>query len=132
MGLSEQELIGRVREAIEAFNRGDYDEAAEIAHPDIVFIRPGGLTEIRGADKIRAWMEPDAFEEQMLSPTDFQAAGNKVLIRQHARARGAGSGIEVELDTWSVWTFDENGKVTKVESFSDQEEAAALSALRAT
>ena len=125
------ELIERVRDALAAFNRGDFDRAVEIAHPDVVFIRPGGLSELRGAENIRAWMEPDAFESQELEPTDLQTAGNRVLVRQHARARGAGSGIDVELDTWSVWTFDGDGRVTRVESFSDQEEAEALSALRA-
>ena len=129
MGNPEETLIKRVRETLDAFNRGDFDKAVEIAHPNVVFIRPGELPELRGAENIRVWMEPDAFESQLLEPTDFQAVGNRVLVRQHATARGAGSGIEVELDTWSVWTFDEDGRVTRVESFSDQEEAEARRAL---
>ena len=45
-------------------------------------------------------MEPDAFEEQRIELREFRINGNKVLVRHHAWGRGAGSGIEMELDTW--------------------------------
>ena len=45
-------------------------------------------------------MEPDAFAENVIEPLEFRIGGNKVLVRQHARARGAGSGIELRGDIW--------------------------------
>jgi ketosteroid isomerase-like protein len=131
MGLTEVQLIARVREIIEAFNRGDFDAAIEMAHPEIVFVRPGAQSELTGPDSLRAWMEPDAFEEQRFEPIEFRVAGQKVLVRQHVTARGAGSGIKVEIDTFTVWTFDDDGRVMRLENYFPHDEAEALRALGA-
>lgn len=117
-----------VRRAYEAFNRGDFDTAIELAHPEIEFIPPGDQAPLRGADAMRAWMEPDAFESQQLEPRELRVQGNKVLVRQHARARGAGSGIEIELETWVVWTLNDDGLATRVEAFLPHQDAQALEA----
>jgi ketosteroid isomerase-like protein len=112
----------------EAFNRGDFDTATEIAHPEIEFVRPAGQPPLRGADALRAWMQPDAFEEQQMEALEFSVKGNKVLVRQHSTARGAGSGIEVEVDFWAVWTLNDHGLATRLEFFLDDQEAKALEA----
>jgi ketosteroid isomerase-like protein len=59
MSLPEKDLIERLRRGYELFNAEDFDAAMEIAHPDIVFARPGGQSDVRGAEALRAWMEPD-------------------------------------------------------------------------
>ncbi len=74
---------------------------------------------------MRAWMEPDAFESQVIEPEEFEVAGSRVLVRQHATARGAGSGIEMEIDAWSLWTFDEEGRATRVEFYLHHQEDEA-------
>ncbi len=130
MGLPEKELIERLRRNNDALNRGDFDVAIQLADPDIVFVRPGGLPELRGVDAVRAWMEPDAFESQQIEALGFEVAGNRVLSRLRTRARGAGSGIEMEIEAITVWTFNEDGKVTRVESFMTTEEDQARRALR--
>ena len=43
-------------------------------------------------------MEPDAFEEQRIEPLDFRVEGKKVLVREHTQARGAGSGINLDVE----------------------------------
>ena len=73
-------------------------------------------------------MEPDAFEEQQLQPREFRVQGNNVLVRQHARARGAGSGIEIEIDAWVLWTLDDDGLATRVEGFLPHQDAEAFKA----
>jgi len=123
-----EEFVARLRRGYEAFNRGDYDAAMEMAHPGIEFVRPGGQSPIAGADALRSWMEPDAFEEQKIEPLEFSVAKDKVLVRQHARARGAGSGIEIGIDSWSVWTLNDEGLATRVEFFLHHQEAEALEA----
>jgi ketosteroid isomerase-like protein len=132
MSLPEEELIERLRRGYEAFNRSDFDVALEFAHPDIVVVPPGGQSARRGAAAFREWMEPDAFEAQTIEPGEFEVAGNKVLLLQHSTVRGAGSGIEMEIDTWAVWTFDEDGKVTRIESYLRHEEDEARRAVNAT
>ena len=54
-------------------------------------------------------MEPDAFETQVVEPREYTVAGNKVLVEQDIKVRGAGSGIELEIHSWNVWSFDEEG-----------------------
>jgi ketosteroid isomerase-like protein len=132
MAIPGEELLERLRAGYEAFNRGDYNAATAWVHPDVVFISLSpGRTELRGADALRAWMEPDAFESQVSEPEVIEIAGSRVLIRQMTRARGAGSGIELETGSWAVWSFDEEGRVIRMENFSEQEEELARRALRA-
>ncbi len=121
-------MIDALRRTYEAFNRGDFDAAVESAHPEIEFRPPGGQASLRGAAAVRAWMEPDAFDEQRIEPLDFRVEGNKVLVRQHTQARGAGSGIELDMEIWAVWTFDDDLLLTRVESFLPHEESEALEA----
>jgi ketosteroid isomerase-like protein len=131
VSVSEEDLVERLRRTYELFNAEDFDAAIEMAHPDIVFVRAGGQTEMRGADALRAWMEPDAFESQLIEPEEFEVAGSRVLVRQHATARGAVSGIEVEIESWTLWTFDDDGKVTHMAFYLLHEEDEARGALRA-
>jgi ketosteroid isomerase-like protein len=130
MSIPEDVLIERLRRAYERFNTEDFDAALEMAHPDIVFARPGAQSEVRGADALRAWMEPDAFESQVVEPETFEVAGNQVLVRQRTTARGAGSGIVMEIESWTLWTFNDDGKATRMEFFLPNEEDEARRALR--
>jgi ketosteroid isomerase-like protein len=124
----DDEIIARLRRFYDAFNRDDFDSAMEIAHPEIEFVRPWGQPPLRGADALRAWMQPDAFEEQQLEPLEFSVNRNKVLVRSHAAGRGAGSGIDVDVDFWAVWTLDDDGLATRLEFYLDHQEADALEA----
>ena len=73
-------------------------------------------------------MQPDAFEEQQLEALEFSVKGNKVLVRDQATGRGAGSGIEVDDDGWTVWTLNDDGLATRLEFYLDHQEAEALEA----
>ena len=113
----DEETIARLRRAYEAFSRTDFDTAMDIAHPEIELVPPGGQSPLKGADALRAWMEPDALSEQQIEPREFRINGNKALVRQNIRARGAGSGIELDVDMWAVWTLDDDGLVSRLEGF---------------
>ena len=121
-------MIDALRRTYEAFNRGDFDAAVEIAHPEAEIVPVGGQASLRGVAALRAWMEPDAFEDQRVEPLDFRVEGKKVLVRQHAQARGAGSGIDLDLKMWTVYTFDDDLLVTRVEAFLPHQESEALEA----
>ena len=123
-----EEIIARLRRIYEAFNRGDFDAAISVAHPEIEYVPPGGQSSLSGAEAVRAWMEPDAFEDNQVEPLEFRIHDNKVLVRQHATARGAGSGIELDLEIWAVWTLNDDGLVTRLEVYLPHQEAEALEA----
>jgi limonene-1,2-epoxide hydrolase len=124
----EEEIVARLRRGYEAFNRADFDTAIQMAHPEIEFIRPGGQSPVKGVEALRAWMEPEVLENQQIEPFEFRIEGDKVLVHQHNRARGVGSGIEMEVDTWSVWTLNKEGFATRLEAFLPHQKAEALEA----
>jgi ketosteroid isomerase-like protein len=127
-----QQNVDSLRAAYEAFNRGDFDAAVALARPDVQFARPGLEAPLTGAAAVREWMEPDAFEEQRIEPLRLEANRNRVLVRQRSHARGAESGIELDIETWAVFTFDDDGLIARTDVFPiDQEgEAREVAGLR--
>jgi ketosteroid isomerase-like protein len=124
----DQEIIASLRRTYEAISRGDFDSAVEIADPDIELIATVGFTSLRGANKLRAWMEPQTIENLSMEPEHFEVVGNSVLVRQLSRGRGVTSGINLEMRLWTVWTINEAGLVTRIVTFRDDEEAKARQA----
>ncbi len=122
-----QKNIETVRATYDAYNRRDF-EAIPAGHPDIEIVPSGDQPPIKGAERVRAWMEPDAFESQVIEPLDLRAVGHKVLVRGRTKIRGAGSGIEADFLFWAVWTFDAAGLTTRVELYLDHQQAEALEA----
>jgi hypothetical protein len=129
VGLSDDQKVERVSTLLTAMNAGEYDLAAELGHPEIVLVRAGGAGELRGKEQLRGWMEPDAFESQVTEILEFEVEGDRVMARIHSRARGAASGIEIEIGAWTVYTFDDQGSLTRVEIFLEHEEDLARRAL---
>jgi ketosteroid isomerase-like protein len=119
------DVVGRL---IDAWNQRDLEAALEEMHPECE-VRPVEATEtLRGHDGVAAafrdWFE--AFEEFTMEPEDFIAQGDRVLVPMRQRARGKGSGLEVEERFFQVFTVRE-GKVFRFEEYS--EEAGARKAL---
>jgi ketosteroid isomerase-like protein len=117
------------RRWLEALNSEDFDTALALAHPEIEVVPPGGQARHRGTEGLRRWMEPEAFPGQVIEPVELVAAGDdKVLGKQHVTARGARSGIELEVFSWSVFTFDQDGLIRRFEIYLDYEEDRAREA----
>ena len=74
----DEETIARLRRAYEAFSRTDFDTAMDIAHPEIELVPPGGQSPLKGADALRAWMEPDALGEQQIEPREFASTATRL------------------------------------------------------
>jgi ketosteroid isomerase-like protein len=124
---SAEDRIETVRLALEGLSRGDPELAVSMAHPDIEVVRTGGLPPVKGLAAFRKWLEPDAFDQMIYEDLDFTVSGDQILAKQRIRARGAGSGIEMEIDSWAVFTFDDD-LVIRADVFLEHEEAAARTA----
>jgi ketosteroid isomerase-like protein len=87
------EFTARLRRGYDAYNRGDFDAAMEWIHPEIELVPAGGQPPIRGAAAYRAWMEPAAFESQVIELLEVRFNGNKPLTTNARRsaARAAAS-----------------------------------------
>jgi ketosteroid isomerase-like protein len=123
-----EENVELLRSLYAAFNRGDFEAAVRAAHPDVELIPPGGQSPIRGGAALRAWMEPDAFEDQRFEPLEFTVNDGRVLVRHRMTGRGAGSGVEFDVTLFVVFTIDDSGLVTRLHGFLPHEEAEALEA----
>jgi ketosteroid isomerase-like protein len=118
-----------VRRWLEALSSEDFDAALALVHRDIVLVPPGDQPSYRGAESLRRWMEPDAFPGQVVKPLETVVATDRtILCKQHVTARGRASGIELDVISWSVWTFDEDGLITRIEIYLDHEEDKARKA----
>ena len=126
--MSDEKMIAALRRLHEAFNRRDFEAVVQLVHPDFELVRAGGQSSIKGVVALREWMEPDVFEEQRFEPLDFRVKGDKVLVRVHLTGRGAGSGIEIDVVTYAVYTLDDHGLVKEAQAFYPHEEAEALEA----
>jgi ketosteroid isomerase-like protein len=120
-----EEDVRVVREAMEAFERGDIDAALEHAHPDLVCVRmnlDGAV--FHGHDGFRQlmadWLE--GFSEWHPRAEAYIDAGHRVIVRQHQWARGAGSGAPIEGHYWLVYTVA-GGKIMRFDIYSDEREA---------
>ena len=122
------EIVRRVRASYDAFNRGDFDAATEYMHPDIEYVPVGDQPPLRGRDQLRAWMEPSAWEEQRIEPIEISILGNRVLARIRSSARGALSGIEMEIEAWIVSVISDDLLVTRLTTFPRHQEAEARQA----
>jgi ketosteroid isomerase-like protein len=123
-----QKNVEVVRRWLEAISGGseDFDSALALVHRDIVLVPPGDQPPYRGAERVRRWMEPDAFQEHVVKTFDPVVVTERTILgRQLVMARGATSGIELDVLTWSVWTFDEDGLITRIEIYLDREEDKA-------
>ena len=56
------------------------------------------------------------------------ATERTILARQHVTGQGRASGIDLDTITWSVWTFDEDGLITRIEIYLRHEKDKALEA----
>jgi ketosteroid isomerase-like protein len=126
-----EENVETARRWSEAISGGgeDFDRALALVHRDIVFVPPGDQAPYRGAESLRRWMEPDAFQEQVVKTFETVVVTDRTILgRQHVAARGTASGIELDVISWSVWTFDEEGLITRIELYLDHEEDKAREA----
>jgi ketosteroid isomerase-like protein len=128
--MTDEKMIAALRRFHEAFNRGDVEAVVQLVRPDFELVRQGGQSSIKGVAALREWLKPDAFEEQRLEPLDFRVNGDKVLVRTHLTGRGAGSGIEIDVVGYAVYTLDDHGLIKEVQLFLPHQEAEALKAAR--
>jgi len=123
-----------VRTLFRAFDRADYEAALEALDPEIEWQVPPGIAigqEVyRGRDEVwrgfgewlGAW---DTFRFEVEEMLDH---GDHVVVGGMQVGRGRGSGLEVRLPTFHVFTL-RDGKVTRHRSYRDRTEALEVAGL---
>jgi ketosteroid isomerase-like protein len=126
----QRENLELVRAGFEAFNAGDIAAVLELLDPEIeVFTAPGLINAgtFHGHAGFLEWAQGwlEAWESTVNEIERLHPIGeDRVVVEAHQRARGAGSGIDVEMD--NTWLFEiRNGKATRLHLYDDREEAFA-------
>jgi hypothetical protein len=109
---------------VECFNRGDFDAVIEFIHPEIEVIRLGGLPTVVGRDAAFGLMLPDAFDSQELVIDEMRVEEDVVLVSGPFHARGAGSGIELNRESHSVFWI-EDALIRRMATYFELDEALA-------
>jgi ketosteroid isomerase-like protein len=111
-----RESIRIVEELIDAWNRRDLAAALAHLHPDCELHPVETLEPVRGHDEFAAgfahWFE--AFENFSTDPEDFRVEDDRVLVAVTQRARGKGSGVDVEQRFYQLFSL-RDGKVIRFE-----------------
>jgi uncharacterized protein len=117
-----------VRTLLRAFARADYEAALEALDPDIEWQVPPGVAigqeTYRGQDEVRRgfaeWL--GAWDTHRFELQEMLDHGDHVVVGGMQIGRGRGSGVEVRLPTFHVFTL-RNGKVTRHRGYRDRTEA---------
>ena len=128
-----EENAETARRWLDAISHEDFDAAMALVHRDVVLVPPGDQGSYVGAESVRRWMEPEAFPRQTIEVLETVAGPDgTILARHHVSARGRASGIELDIVSWSVWTFDHDGLIARIEIYLERDadkarEAAGVS-----
>jgi ketosteroid isomerase-like protein len=122
-----------VRRFVDAFNRRDLSSVVSDLDPDVELDEwqeaPGART-YRGLDGVQAavdsWFE--TWDWMQVEIEELREAGDQIFFALHQRAKGSGSGIEVEVRSWNVYSF-RDGKVIRIQLFLAPEPALEAAGL---
>jgi uncharacterized protein len=124
----------RIRQAYDAFNRGDLDAAMAFMHEDVEWRMSGAIVgtadAYHGHEGVRQWwlefLEP--FESMSIEPEEIiEATEDRVLVLVRLRATGR-EGIDVDLSVSHLYDL-RGDKVARVQAFVDRDAALAAAGL---
>jgi ketosteroid isomerase-like protein len=128
-----EENVRVVRSFYDAWARDELPGPTDLMDPQIEYVNPAEAVEPgtrRGVAAFSRAVEKvfDAWETWETETEQFTAVGDQVAVVVRYRARGRGSGVEVEGRESALWTL-RDGKVTRYAWFhepADALEAAGL------
>jgi ketosteroid isomerase-like protein len=132
--MGESEQAARIRAGIDAFNRGDHEGVLGLLTDDVEWKRVDGLPErdglIRGRDALREHLKPEVFASGRLEVVEMVEGDGVLLLHGTFHATGAGSGIELDTETYAVYRTTPEGLAWRVENWREREDAERSSGLR--
>jgi ketosteroid isomerase-like protein len=132
----ESENVEIVRATVDAINRGDLNQALEAAHEDLEADWSNSIAPYsgayRGRERVRELFESylEAWEEFRWEPQEIiEVDEARVIVINHIRMRGRGSGVEVDATGAQLWTVT-GGKVRSLKIYQSKADALEAVGLR--
>jgi ketosteroid isomerase-like protein len=114
-----------------AFEAMNIEAAVPLVHPQLEWETrwPGMEGAYRGVDGLRSYLAA-LVEALDLDPPrlidSYEIDASRVLLHYRISARGAGSGVDVAMEFWDIWTVRE-GRLFRRQVFHDREAALTAS-----
>ena len=123
-----------IRTAFDRWNAGDREPPLELIDPEVEIQTAIGDAfkgePFRGHEGAREWLAAldENFETWDLAAEQFIERGETIVALGRIRARGRGSGVELDQDVG--WVFQiRDGKMLRLQTFLDREEALAAAGM---
>jgi ketosteroid isomerase-like protein len=129
-----EENLEIVHSFYNAWAREDLPGPVELMDPQIEYVNPAGAVEPgtrRGLAAFRRAVEKvfESWETWHAEPERLRAVGDHVAVVVRYRARGRGSGVEIEGRESALWTL-RDGRVVRYEWFHEPADALEAVGLR--
>ena len=121
-----------IRAGYDAWNRGDWATMEALLGPDFEVdatdrvLNPATYSGLEGFRLLVQEMF-EIWDSWLIEPGEFVERGDQVFVEHTIKARGKGSGVELQQTYWSVWTI-RDGKAERLALYVDR--ARALAELR--
>ncbi len=129
--VGENEVL--VRRLVDAFNHLDVEPVMDALDPDCELhewpTAPGARS-YHGHDGVRSALDTwfESWDWMQIEILELVARGDRLLVVLHQRAMGKGSGVEVEIKSFNVYTF-RAGKLLRMQMFTEEEPALEAAGL---
>ena len=130
-----QENVKMVRRAFDAWNRGDPAGALEMAADDLVVDFSNSIGPAKGVYRgkqealdLYTYLFEDFDDVQWDAEEIIDVDDSTVVVVNHIRSRGRGSGVEVDVVSAGVNKFSD-GKLTSMTLYQSKEEALEAAGL---
>jgi len=129
-----QENVDKTMDFLAAYNQRDFDAAVEFFDPEVEWVLPPlqWAESCKGPDEIRRFWEglDETFDELRLDPQESVDVGDQVAVRLRYYTLGKESGVEIEGDLYHQVTTFRDGKMVRIEYFTDWASALEAAGLR--
>jgi ketosteroid isomerase-like protein len=122
-----------IRQGYAAWNRGDFDAMEQLLAPEFEVdatdrvLNPDRYLGVEGFRRLAREMF-EIWDSWLIEPQEFVERGDRVFVEHRIRARGKGSGLELEQTYWSVWTV-RAGRALRLALYVDRGRALAAAGL---
>jgi ketosteroid isomerase-like protein len=116
-----------IRLGYDAWNRGDWPAMQNMVTPDFEVdatdrvLNPEAYSGIDGVRRLADEMF-EIWDAWLIEPGEFVERGDEVFVEHNIKARGKGSGVQLEQTYWSVWTI-RDGKAARLALYVDRDRA---------
>jgi ketosteroid isomerase-like protein len=119
--------IETLKAGFDAYNDGDFKRLLETWEEqiEVLGLLVGGP--LRGKEAARSWLAPEAIDQRG-EPIEFRDLGGRVLVTCDWHVHGRGSGADVDTRLYFLFTM-RAGKVARLETFGDEQEALEAAGL---